>query len=51
MITYVFAHKVLLVFHYAPGGNADGADFPPGFGGVVFQSITYMSDNPCRLKP
>lgn len=50
MITYVFAHEVLLVFYYTPGGNPDGADFAPGFGGVVFQSITYVSDNPCRSR-
>lgn len=50
MITYVFPHEVLLVFYYTPGGNPDGADFAPGFGGVVFQSITYVSDNPCRSR-
>lgn len=50
MISYIFAHEVLLVFHYAPGSNANGADFAPRFGCVVFQSITYMPDNPCRFK-
>lgn len=33
--TYIFTNKILLIFNDAPRSNADGADLPSRFGGVV----------------
>lgn len=45
--TYIFANKVLLIFHDAPWSNADGTDLSSWLGGVVFQRITHMANHPC----
>lgn len=49
-LTHVFANKVLLIFYDPPRRDANGADFSPWLGGVVFQRVAHMVNHPCVFE-
>lgn len=48
-MAYISSDQILFIFHNTPWCNSDGAHFPTGLGGVVFQRISYMANHSCVM--